>query len=142
MQINIEKKHVYIISVLLILVIGTFVYAGVANYLTGAATSGANSADAFGHDMVCVSAKKTEGQTSAEIIGSTDGGDYSVSQVISSASNAEIECNSANGWFMTGCSTSGIETDDNDGSMSTTGNGCNGETDGTGTVWIRCCMVG
>ena len=143
MSYTIEKKHAYILGILLLLVIGSFVFVGAANYLTGAAvSSGADSPDAFGHDMVCVSAKKTEGQTSAEIIASTDGVDYAVNNVISSASNAEIECKIDNGWIMTGCSTSGVETDDNDESMSTTGNGCKGETDGTATVWIRCCTVG
>ena len=139
MQINIEKKQAYILGILLLLVIGSFVFAGAANYLTGAAvSSGADSPDAFGHDMVCVSAKKTEGQTSAEIIASTDGVDYAVNNVISSASNAEIECKIDNGWIMTGCSSYTLV----DGASMTI-NGCNAKRgDGTDTAFIRCCKVG
>jgi len=140
MQINIEKKHAYILGILLLLVIGGFVFAGAANYLTGAATSsGANSPDAFGHDLVCVTAQKIYGDTSATIVSSTNDGTYNVNEVISSASYAEIECNKGNGWIMTGCSAKSVDAKEE---MTTAGNGCKATSAENSKINIRCCQIG
>jgi len=141
MQINIEKKHAYILGILLLLVIGSFVFAGAANYLTGAAvSSGADSANAFGHDMVCVTASKTYGQTNAIIEESTDDIDYSVNSVISSASRAEIECKKDSGWIMTGCSA--WAPDGKESMITTNGNGCKASDLDGNKIYVRCCSVG
>lgn len=143
MQINIEKKHVYVLSLLLILVIGTFVYAGTSNYLTGAATSGADDASAFGHDMVCVSAKKV-GNDPPTFVGSTSStfGNDELNNVVVAEGNYVIKCKDT--WIMTGCSGSTTGSDDGDYILSGD-NGCSRDeflaSGGPSTAWIRCCQI-
>jgi len=149
MQINIEKKHVYILGILLLLIIGSFVFAGAANYLTGAAvSSGANDADAFGHDLVCVTGRMFQGNT-LEFIGatSTEWNNGNIGNVVEKFMDDNIPANiirCKEGWTMTGCSGATSGTQDNDMRMYIN-NGCQEEeTSGVTdkTVYIRCCQIG
>ncbi len=140
MKIIIDKSKFYVIVALLILFIGAFVYAGTVN----SEFSGADSPDAFGHDieLSCVTGKNDG--TGAVMISSTKEG-LSGNDVIETAANPEgykssIKCREDKGWIRTGCSEETSEADSDLGMVPE--NGCSsGSNDDGAKTYITCCKI-
>jgi len=158
--LNIEKKHFWVLLVLISFVsVAIFVYAvSSKDYLE--TKTWTNSADKVGHRLICatIEAQEPSGTTwyqhsfvGGNPVGDGDGTTVPINDVIEPSTASHIDtgdwfalyCNFDNGWIMTGCSQT---VDHNGGDMDLwmTSNGCKFENrdDSHGTDgFIRCCKV-
>ena len=137
MQINTEKKHFWIITSLIVLMIGALVFAEVNIW---------DSADVYGHgnmELVCATGTRYNNE-GATMVSATKGG-MSGSDIFETAANpsghkSSITCRIDNGWIRTGCTESahGGDTD----TYMNPDNGCSaGGNDDKPTIEITCCKI-